>query len=130
MKKELKLCGTTPVEFTDARALAQVMNGAFRAPHHTVRDQALIEELAASAGGVLWLDAAHLFSGYGLVAVCRTWANMHPSTRPVVFFSTDTVDAKWLRTIEHWFDMARSNAQGMWPSKTELLKEVTTRRDL
>lgn len=82
----------TQEELVRAREAAKGRTGPFRAPHRTVSLLGLIGELAISAGGVLWLDAANELRAGDVLTLCGTWAFMHPAHRPVVYFALETTD--------------------------------------
>ncbi|MHA1572969.1 MAG: ATP-binding protein [Alphaproteobacteria bacterium] len=67
---------------------------AFRAPHYTVSDRAMAEEIALAAGGVLVLDEPNEYSRSAIETIARLVPQMHERVRPkVVAIVRDAYDA-------------------------------------
>lgn len=75
-----------------ARRLASIHGGAFRAPHHTVSVAALAEEIALSAGGVLYLDSAWEWGRQQLRCIEVVCGGMDHRVRPLILVGFRSVD--------------------------------------
>ena len=77
----------------EARSTAAAMSCPMRSPHHSVRLNAMIEECALAACGVLLIDNASRVDKNTLHQVLRVWGMMTPAARPALFlvFSTDGI---------------------------------------
>ncbi len=71
--------------------MAYMTSRPFRAPHHTCSETTLVEELAMSATGVLFLDELVEFHRRALARLFRVWCVLPPEAQPdlVLGFPTD-----------------------------------------
>lgn len=98
MKPTITLINT----IAEARAIG--LGRAFRAPHFTVSERVIVEEVAMAAGGVLLLDEPTQYNRACLTAVLRVVSGMQPSVRPVVCAIVRTDDPETLEEIDSRFE--------------------------